>query len=84
MDIRQALEDQSQQNPDKSALVSLDRAALGYSRLLTHCYRVTGQLNRAGISRGDRVAVVMPNGPEMATCFLAVALGASCAPLNPA
>ncbi|HEV2171342.1 MAG TPA: acyl--CoA ligase, partial [Candidatus Binatus sp.] len=34
-------------------------------------------------SRGDRVAVVLPNGPEMATCFLAVAMGASCAPLNP-
>ncbi len=40
-------------------------------------------LNQVGISRGDRVAIVLPNGPEMAACLLAVAMGASCAPLNP-
>ena len=40
-------------------------------------------LNHAGISSGDRVAVVLPNGPEMAACLLAVTMGASCAPLNP-
>jgi acyl-CoA synthetase (AMP-forming)/AMP-acid ligase II len=37
-----------------------------------------------GIGRGDRVAVVLPNGPEMAVAFLAVAAAATCAPLNPA
>ena len=83
MDIRRALEEQSQQNPNNFALLSLERAPLGYSRLLTHCYRVIAELNHVGISRGDRVAVVMHNGPEMAACFLAVAMGASCAPLNP-
>jgi acyl-CoA synthetase (AMP-forming)/AMP-acid ligase II/acetyltransferase-like isoleucine patch superfamily enzyme/acyl carrier protein len=30
------------------------------------------------------VAVVLPNGPEMASAFVAVASGAACAPLNPA
>jgi len=83
MEVRLALEEQSQQNPDNFALLSPGRKPITYSRLLTHCHRAIGDLNRAGISRGDRVAVVLPNGPEMAACFLAVAMGASCAPLNP-
>ena len=83
MDIRQALEEQSQQNSNSFALLSLARTPLTYSRLLTQCYRVVTDLNHAGISRGDRVAIVLPNGPEMAACMLAVAMGASCAPLNP-
>ena len=37
-----------------------------------------------GIGRHDRVAVVLPNGPEMAVAFLTVAASATCAPLNPA
>ena len=83
MDIRQALEEESRQNPNNPALLSLDRAPLTYSRLLSQGHRVVADLNHAGISRGDRVAVVLPNGPEMAACLLAVAMGASCTPLNP-
>ena len=30
-------------------------------------------LNDAGIGRNDRVAIVLPNGPEMASCYLACA-----------
>ena len=40
-------------------------------------------LNELGIGRGDRVAIVLPNGPEMATAFVAVASAATAAPLNP-
>ncbi len=83
MGIRQALEGQSQQSPSSSALLSLERTPLTYSRLLTQCHRVITDLNHGGISRGDRVAVLLPNGPEMAACMLAIAMGASCAPLNP-
>ena len=42
------------------------------------------QLNRLGFERGDRVAVVLPNSPDMATTFLAVSSVCTCAPLNPA
>ena len=83
MDIRQALEEHAQRSQDSFALLSRGQAPLPYSRLLTHRYRVITDLNQVGISRGDRVAVVLPNGPEMAVCLLAVAMGASCAPLNP-
>ena len=49
------------------------------------CVRQTvDTLNAFGVGRGDRVAIVLPNGPEMASSFLAVATGAATAPLNPA
>ena len=41
-------------------------------------------LHAMGLGRNDRVALVLPNGPEMAVAFLAVAASATCAPLNPA
>ena len=37
-----------------------------------------------GLGRHDRIALVLPNGPEMAVASLAVAASATCAPLNPA
>jgi len=45
--------------------------------------KTVAALNGIGIGRGDRVAIVLPNGPEMAAAFLAVGAGASTAPLNP-
>ncbi len=46
--------------------------------------RLVARLNTLGLGRGDRVAVVLPNGPQMALAFLSVACCATCAPLNPA
>ena len=66
-----------------TAILAPGRQPLAYPRLFEHCAHTLAGLNSAGISRGDRVAVVLPNGAEMATCFLAVTMGASCAPLNP-
>ncbi len=42
------------------------------------------RLNGLGIGRGDRVAIVLPNGPEMAAAFVAIGAAATTAPLNPA
>ena len=41
-------------------------------------------LNSLGVGRNDRVAIVLANGPEMASCYLACAAGTTSAPLNPA
>ena len=57
---------------------------LTYRRLSTQIKALGERLNQLGIGRGDRVAVVLPNGPEMAVAFLGVAASATCAPLNPA
>src|SRR5262245_24262405 len=47
--------------------------------------RLAGTLAGAGIERGDRVALVLPNGPAFVQALLGVtALGAVAAPLNPA
>lgn len=46
--------------------------------------RTIADLNANGLGRGDRVAIVLPNGPEMAAAFIAVAAGTTSAPLNPA
>jgi oxalate---CoA ligase len=45
---------------------------------------VAGVLLQAGLDRDDRIAVVLPDGPEMATAFLTITACATFAPLNPA
>ena len=57
---------------------------LTYGGLREHIERTVASLNRLGIGRNDRVALVLPNGTEMASAFVAVAAGATSAPLNPA
>jgi len=66
------------------ALRAPDRSALDYGGLRDLAAATTASLNRIGIGRGDRVAIVLPNGPEMAAAFVAIAAGATTAPLNPA
>jgi acyl-CoA synthetase (AMP-forming)/AMP-acid ligase II len=60
------------------------RAALTYAALRALAADTVAALNAKGIGRGDRVAIVVPNGPEMAAAFIAIGCGATTAPLNPA
>ena len=69
---------------EDAAIGAPGRPALTYRGLQDLAARTVASLNRVGIGRGDRVAIVLPNGPEMATAFVAVAAGATSAPLNPA
>ncbi len=57
---------------------------LTYDALRAHVRHTVVELNRFGVGRNDRVAVVMPNGAELASAFVAIAAGATVAPLNPA
>jgi len=70
--------------PDAEFLVSPDRSALSYADLQRLVLEFGEVLDKAGLQRGDRLALVLPNGPEMATAFLATASHICCAPLNPA
>ncbi|MEI6158703.1 MAG: AMP-binding protein, partial [Roseococcus sp.] len=65
------------------ALRAPGRPALTHQALRELAVSTVATLNAKGIGRGDRVAIVLPNGPEMAAAFLCVAAGASTAPLNP-
>jgi len=60
------------------------RPTLTYDGLRRHVAATVASLGAMGIGRGDRVAIVLENGPEMASAFVAVAAGATTAPLNPA
>jgi len=66
------------------AIAAPDRAPLSYQALRGFADDIVATLNQSGIGRGDTVAIVLPNGPEMATAFITVAAGATTAPLNPA
>ena len=68
---------------DALALRAPDSAPLSYAALRTNQHRTVTTLNRFGIGRQDRVAIVLPNGPEMAAAFVSIAAGAAAAPLNP-
>ncbi len=57
---------------------------LSYGALRKLADTVSESLHSAGIGRGDRVAIVLPNGPEMAAAFITIAQTAVTAPLNPA
>jgi oxalate---CoA ligase len=67
-----------------TALAAPDRTGLSYGGLRDLTQRTVEALNGIGIGRGDRVALVLPNGPEMAAAFLTIACGATTAPLHPA
>jgi acyl-CoA synthetase (AMP-forming)/AMP-acid ligase II len=71
-------------NMDAPGIGAPDRPPLTHGGLRDLCSRTVQSLNRMGIGRNDRVAIVLPNGPEMAACFIAIACGATTAPLNPA
>jgi acyl-CoA synthetase (AMP-forming)/AMP-acid ligase II len=78
------LEHQAQRIPDASAILAPGRAPLTYGRLYQHIDKMARALRATGIGRRDRVAVVLPNGPEMPVAILTVAACAACAPVNPA
>ncbi len=68
---------------DAVAFAASDRSPLTYKGLRNHVKQTVATLNRLGIGRNDRVAIVLPNGPEMASAFVSIASGATTAPLNP-
>lgn len=69
---------------DDRAVTAPGRPDMTFGQLRALADRTRRQLAAKGIGPGDRVAIVLPNGPEMASSFLAVASGLSAAPLNPA
>ena len=66
------------------ALGAPGRLDMTHGELRALVDRTVGQLNALGVGRNDRLAIVLPNGPEMAACFVAAACGTATAPLNPA
>ena len=65
------------------AIVVPDGPRLTYGDLRRQVRRTADALAELGIGRGDRVAIVLPNGAEVIVAFLGAAIAATAAPLNP-
>ncbi len=70
---------------DAPALSAAGRAGapLTYRGLRALVADIASSLASQGIGPGDRVGIVLDNGPEMATAFLSIGSAATAAPLNP-
>jgi acyl-CoA synthetase (AMP-forming)/AMP-acid ligase II len=68
---------------DAVALSAPGMVGLGFGALRGLVASTGRALRQAGIGGADRVAIVLPNGPEMAAAFMTVASSCASAPLNP-
>jgi amino acid adenylation domain-containing protein len=69
--------------PGRHAILAPNYDPITYTALWHSAAAVRHELRSLGIGQADRVAVVLPNGPETVVATLAVASAAVCAPLNP-
>ncbi len=74
----------AERTPDAVAIAAPGRPSLTYAHLWVQLQSIVQSLGAAGIDRNDRVAIVLPNGPEAAVSFLSVSSWCTAAPLNPA
>lgn len=78
------VDEQVRKNPDAVAILAHGRLPLTYNGLSRQVGQVVEALNDRGFGTNDRIAMVLPEGPEMAVAIIAISAGAVCAPLNPA
>lgn len=68
--------------PDKEAVIA-DERRVTYAQLDEMANRLANALSQMGITRGDRVAVMLPNWPEFVCAYYAVArMGVVIVPMN--
>ncbi len=65
------------------ALLTVDDEVMDHAALRLEVDRLAEQLRSAGLRANDRIAIVLPNGPEMALVLLAAMSVGCAAPLNP-
>jgi acyl-CoA synthetase (AMP-forming)/AMP-acid ligase II len=65
------------------ALVTVDGESIDHAELWAAVERLAAVLRHAGLGPADRIAIVLPNGPEMALMLLAAMSVGCAAPLNP-
>jgi acyl-CoA synthetase (AMP-forming)/AMP-acid ligase II/acyl carrier protein len=81
--VRDLLADHAETAPERYAILAPARRPMTYGALWTQANEVVFGLRNVGVRRTDRVAVVLPDGPEAAVAAITVAAGAVCVPLNP-
>ena len=73
----------NQQNDDLIFLTSEKNRKLSYGEFKIFNEKISRQLAATNIINSDRAAIVLPNGPLMASSFLSISSYMSAAPLNP-
>jgi oxalate---CoA ligase len=82
--LAQIFEHWAQKKPEQAALRAPNRPSLTHAELLKQLSSLRDRLQVLGLGPSARIAVLSPNGPELALAFLGSATYAACAPLNPA
>ena len=82
--MAQTLSTMLSKHPDNApALGSIGADWLTYGALRKLSAEIGNKLHSCGLGRTDRVAIALPNGPEMAATFVTLAQWVVTAPLNP-
>ncbi len=69
--------------PDQEAVVEVGGDRLSYRQLWDRSARVAGGLRARGVSRGDRVAILLPNGVDWCLAYFGTLMaGAVVVPVN--
>jgi len=70
---------------DRVALIAPEQGIrITYGGLRTQVHEVASTLASAGVKRGDRIGMALPNGIPNIVTFLAASIAGTAAPLNPA
>ena len=69
--------------PGAAAIASQDGTSLSYGDLMHLVDQRASDLASLGVSSLDRVGIVLPDGPRLATSFLAAAHVSAAAPTQP-
>ncbi|MEX2494245.1 MAG: AMP-binding protein [Nitrospirales bacterium] len=73
-----------QQHPAQAAILAPNRQTLTHAELWSQLTKLGQSFQRLGLGPSARVAILAPNGPELALAFLGSTSYATSAPLNPA
>ncbi len=72
-----------QERPNDTAIIYFGRK-LTFNQLFNYIKRATLSFDNFGVSKRDRVALIMPNMPQLVICYWALLrLGAVVVPINP-
>ena len=74
----------AQKNPEQAALLAPNRPSLTYAELVKQLSALRETFHHLGLGQSARIAILAPNGPELALACFFFATYATCAPLNPA
>ena len=81
--LPQMLAHQAMVSADSPAIEAPGQETLSHKHLWEQVTIISEHLRSAGVCTSDRIALLLPNGPEMAVAFLAATTVACAAPLNP-